>query len=136
MKEIYITDSDVQKYLDLIEEINIAKDGRRFGWSTSRREMENYFPRESVESEFKVSLDRYKEDWYQRDVPKLLSELCMQNISDADRREQIIKSRLNGSLSKKISKEELEHIGAWEEIETWFRKIKAIDDGTYVQKVY
>ena len=98
--------------------------------------MENYFPRESVESEFKVSLDRYKEDWYQRDVPKLLSELCMQNISDADRREQIIKSRLNGSLSKKISKEELEHIGAWEEIETWFRKIKAIDDGTYVQKVY
>lgn len=136
LKEIYITDSDVQKYLDLIEEINITKDGRRFGWSTLRREMENYFPRESVESEFKVSLDQYKEDWYQRDVPKLLSELCMQNISDADRREQIIKSRLNGSLSKKISKEELEHIGAWEEIETWFRKIKAIDDGTYVQKVY
>ena len=58
----------------------------------------------------------------------------MQNIDNIDKREQIIKSRLNGSLSKKVSKEDLERIGVWEEIETWFKKIKSIDDGTYAKK--
>lgn len=134
LKEIYITDNDVEKYLDLIQEIDAAQDGRRFGWSTQRREMENYFPRKLVEKEFGIILDKYKEDWYQLDVPKLLAGVCMQNIDNIDKREQIIKSRLNGSLSKKVSKEDLERIGVWEEIETWFKKIKSIDDGTYAKK--
>ena len=60
LREIFITDSDVPKYVDLISEINKFSDGRRFGWTTRRREMENYVPYELIEQELKVSLDGYK----------------------------------------------------------------------------
>jgi hypothetical protein len=41
---------------------------------------------------------------------------------------------LNGSITKKMTKADLERIDAWEEIESWFRKIRSITDGTYRQK--
>lgn len=135
LREIFITDSDVPKYVDLISEINKFSDGRRFGWTTRRREMENYVPYELIEQELKVSLDGYKANWDQCDVPKVLIVLCMQNVTNAAEREKSIKSWLNGSLSKKITKEDLEDIDAWDEIELWFKKIRDIDNGTYVQKI-
>lgn len=100
-----------------------------------RREMENYVPYELIEQELKVSLDGYKANWDQCDVPKVLIGLCMQNVTNAAEREKSIKSWLNGSLSKKITKEDLEDIDAWDDIELWFKKIKDIDNGTYVQKI-
>lgn len=104
LREIFITDSDVPKYVDLISEINKFSDGRRFGWTTRRREMENYVPYELIEQELKVSLDGYKANWDQCDVPKVLIGLCMQNVTNAAEREKSIKSWLNGSLSKKKQK--------------------------------
>ena len=62
-------------------------------------------------------------NWDQCDVPKVLIGLCMQNVTNAAEREKSIKSWLNGSLSKKITKEDLEDIDAWDEIELWFKKI-------------
>lgn len=134
LKEIYITDSDVQKYVDMVKNINTANDGRRYGWSTLRKEMENYLPLELIESEFGLSLKNYEKDWYEQDVPKRLIQLCMKEIEDVNDREKAIKKRLNGAISKKITKSMLESIGAWDEIKKWFCKIKAIDDGTYKQK--
>ena len=131
LREFFITNSDVPKYVDLISEINKFSDGRRFGWTTRRREMENYVPYELIEQELKVSLDGYKANWDQCDVPKVLIGLCMQNVTNAAEREKSIKSWLNGSLSKKITKEDLEDIDAWDEIELWFKKIRDIDNGTY-----
>ena len=74
-------------------------------------------------------------NWDQCDVPKVLIGLCMQNVTNAAEREKSIKSWLNGSLSKKITKEDLEDIDVWDEIELWFKKIRDIDNGTYVQKI-
>ena len=62
-------------------------------------------------------------NWDQCDVPKVSIGLCMQNVTNAAEREKSIKSWLNGSLSKKITKEDLEDIDAWDEIELWFKKI-------------
>jgi len=97
--------------------------------------MENYVPYELIEQELKVSLDGYKANWGQCDVPKVLIGLCMQNVTNAAEREKSIKSWLNRSLSKKITKEDLEDIDAWDEIKLWFKKIRDIDNGTYVQKI-
>ncbi len=134
LREIYITDSDVKKYVELIDEINEVNDGHRYGWTTRRSEMENYFPIDLIEKEFGISLSAYSEGWEDRDIPKLLVGLCMQEIKDTERREAIIKNRLNGSVSKKLTKTALESIDVWEEILTWFKKIKAIDEGTYIVK--
>lgn len=131
LRQIYITDRDVQCYVDLIAEINCANDGIRYGWTTQRREIENYIPVELIETEFEISLNQYANGWYERDVPELLTGLCMQQIQDVNKRGIAIKKRLNGSVAKKLNKAELERIEAWEEIETWFKKIRSIVDGTY-----
>ena len=135
LKQIYITDSDVPAYVDLVSEINRENDEIRYGWVTHRHEMENYIPLEAIEAEFGISLSAHADNWYERDVPVLLKNLCMQHISDSDKRESIIKCRLNGSITKKLTKADLEQIDAWEEIEIWFKKIRSIVDGTYVLSV-
>lgn len=60
----------------------------------------------------------------------------MLNIRDSHKREVAIKGRLNNSITKKLTKADLESIDAWEEIELWFRKIRAIVDGTYVEHTH
>ncbi len=131
LRQVYIADSDVLEYVDLIDEINRENDGVRFGWITRRREMENYIPVEAIEVEFDIFLQQYADGWYEKDVPVLLKGLCMQQIEDSNKRENAIKQRLNGAITKKICKKDLERIDAWEEIELWFKKIRSIVDGTY-----
>ena len=135
LTQIYITDSDVSDYVAMIDGINQVNDGRRFGWYTRRLEMENYIPIELVETQFKLDLSQYADGWYNdRDIPKLLVGLWKGKGKDAKDKENTIKMILNGSLTKKMTKDDLERIGAWEEIESWFRKIRDIANGTYRQR--
>lgn len=128
-------DSDVKKYVELIDEINHANDGRRFGWYTRRLEMENYIPMDMIEQKFGLDLQKYTDEWYHtQDVPHLLTSLWQHGPDDPEEKEIAAKKILNGSLTKKMTKAALERIGAWEEIESWFQKIRAIADGTYRQK--
>ena len=134
LRQIYIVDNDVQGYKAQINEINGANDGVRYGWVTRRYEMENYIPRVEVEKEFDILLEQY-DDWYERDIPQLLKGVCMLDIKDANEREKKIKQRINGRITKKLNKADLERIDAWEEIEMWFQKIRSIANGTYVKSV-
>lgn len=135
LTQIYITDSDVPKYVKLIDEVTQVNDGRRFGWYTQRLEMENYIPMDMVESTFKLNLTKYAEEWYHtQDVPQLLTNLWQGGPNDPVQKENAAKMILNGSITKKMTKADLERIDAWEEIESWFRKIRSITDGTYRQK--
>ena len=134
LTQIYITDSDVKKYVKLIDEINRANDGRRFGWYTQRLEMENYIPMDMIEQKFGLDLQKYTDEWYHtQDVPHLLTSLWQHGPDDPEEKEIAAKKILNGSLTKKMTKADLERIGAWEEIESWFRRIRTITDGTYRQ---
>ena len=126
ISEIYIVDNDDKKYKKTIEEINRINDGRRFGWTTKLREMENYCPSELIESEFNITLEKYKEKWETIDVPKLLCDLCQKQIPKKEERERSIKGIINSKLSKLITKEMLEDAGTWEEIENWFKEIAKI----------
>lgn len=134
VKEIYFVDNDVQKYKKLINEIEDTNDGKRYGWHTLLPEMENYIHPNLIEKEMNISLEELKNRWSAIDVPKSLISLCMTSISDVKEREKTIKTRLNGSISKKITKFHFEDLHCWEEVETWFKKIKEINDGTYVIK--
>lgn len=134
IKEIHFYDNDRQDYRNIANEIKDANDKRRYAWITQRREMENYIPPTIIERVFEIDLGRYYETWSDLDIPKILiSKICL-NIKNERDREVVIKSRLNGSISKQITAESLKDIDAFEEIETFFKKVKAIIDGIYVEK--
>lgn len=134
IKEIYIVDNDVEKYVKLIETIQKEDDGRRFGWHTKLLEMENYIAPELIEDQFDIDLSKYKDTWFDIDVPKTLLNLVNPEIKDAKKREVVIKQILNQSVSKKITKDILVKMNCWDELEGWFKRIRDINNGTYVKK--
>jgi putative ATP-dependent endonuclease of the OLD family len=136
IKEIHYYDNDRKDYKNLIDEISLANDGRRYGWLTQRREMENYIPPILIEEEFNIDLSQYKETWEKVDVPKILCGLVLLEIKDPKTREKKIKQILNCKISKKITANMLKDINAFEDLETLFKKIKAIIDGTYINKKF
>ncbi|MGI8372200.1 ATP-binding protein [Priestia megaterium] len=124
--EFHLYDSDKQEYKDIVDEINSNSDGRRFGSITKRLEMENYIPQCLIEEEFGMTLNFSNEDWGQTDIPKHLLQKVLTNIKNTKERENIIKMKLNGRLSKQIKKEHLEQMGCYEEIKGWFEQISSL----------
>src|SRR5699024_10701155 len=109
----------------LIEIINEENDGRRSGIITELREIENYIPKSLVEEEFDIELPISNEEWQTIDVPKYLRNHVMLHIPN-NKREMVIKQRLNGSVSKKITAKLLKEGNNFDEIESWFKNIKTI----------
>ncbi|MED4876375.1 ATP-binding protein [Anoxybacillus geothermalis] len=133
--EFHLYDNDREDYRKTIEEIKANRDGRRFGELTSKREMENYIPPELIEEEFGINLDLEKMDWDNIDVPKVLvSKGVMQHIKCPKKREEAIKERLNGQLSKKIRKEHLIYSNSYEEIKSWFEQIADLCDKNWYEQ--
>lgn len=121
--EYHLYDSDVEKYIEKIQEITYKNDGRRFGRNTILREMENYIPSRVVAEQFKIDVEEYISSWTNMDLPKHLINICMTNIPDAKEREKVIKVRLNGQLTKLITKEDLDQMDTYDEMEKWFKEI-------------
>lgn len=133
--EFHLYDNDREDYRKTIEEIKANRDGRRFGELTLKREMENYIPPELIEEEFGINLDLEKMDWDNIDVPKVLvSKGVMQHIKCPKKREEAIKERLNGQLSKKIRKEHLIYSNSYEEIKSWFEQIADLCDKNWYEQ--
>lgn len=119
IKEIHLYDGDVDEYRKKVEYMNNEEDSRRIGFITSKREMENYIDPKLIEEEFGVDLDRYRETWDQENIPELLKNKLGKDTEK-------IKKTLNGKVSNKICKEDLEDIDAYEEIENFFKKVREI----------
>ncbi len=129
VREVHIYDNDVNEYAKKINEINEVNDGRRFGWITQKREIENYISPNLIEQELALTIpDEHKKNWDNTDVPKILIGKTMTHINDVKEREKAIKMKLNSGISKKINKHFLEEVGAYEEIEKWFLDIKDVYD--------
>ncbi|PEJ12097.1 ATP-binding protein [Bacillus toyonensis] len=133
--ELHIYDNDMTKYKEKVSQMMENQDGRRFGFITAKREMENYIPAELIEKEFSINLDKHKIKWDTVDVPKLLIDLVMQNIKDPKEREDIIKQILNGQLTKKITKSQLEYCNSYEEIKIWFEHIAEFYQTNWYKKM-
>lgn len=134
IKEIHFYDNDREDYRKIACEIRAANDKRRFAFLTQRKEIENYIPPELIENEFGLDLSTYYTVWCTVDVPALLKQKVFLNINDEKKREIAIKNILCGKLSKRITADDLKKMGTYDEIETLFREIKAIVDGSYVNK--
>ena len=87
---------------------------------TDKREMENYIPKSLIEAEFNIDCNSI-ENWDIEDIPTFI-----ENKTDFD--EKAVKGILNGKLAKQITKEHLQELNSFDEIKSWFEKIKAIFD--------
>lgn len=123
---LYDRDAD-QKYKDAIEKVNKRKekDGSS-GRLTQKREIENYIPKEIIEKDFNIILNNVDvSKWDNEDIPQKILGKCPEK-RDKKGGVSIIKKILCGSCSKKITKEQLEKLNAWEEVKGWFEQIRDI----------
>jgi hypothetical protein len=123
--ELHIYDSDIGsgknelKYQEECENIKKRKDSS-FCFITKKREFENYIHKDIIEEWFDIDMSSI-DDWDKEDIPKYI-----QNKISNNKKEEDIKSILNGKLSKQITRRHLEQLNAFDEIKSWFEKIKEL----------
>lgn len=124
--EVHIYDSDLnsgsstKQYEETCKQVNTRGDNSCC-FLTQKREMENYIHPILIEKEFNISCKYLLESWDKEDIPKFL-------VTQTRKTEKAIKGILNGKLSKKMTKELLDELNAFEEIKSWFEKIKELMD--------
>lgn len=129
--ELHIYDSDkgsgkndnkYQKQLELIKNRN----DKSFCFITQKRELENYIPWRLIKEKFpEVNMIKIEDkNWNELDIPSLL--IGKTKFKDSKKEELQIKQILNGDLTTKIKKEDLEELNAFDEIKSWFEKIKEL----------
>lgn len=142
--EFHLYDNDVQRYNDLIQEINSDSDKRRTGRNTVRRKMELYCHPDLVISNWKDEISvstedwtRIREKWINGDVDfdpidwlmqKGVMNVFLQNEKGQRKRENSIKGTINKLLAGMMTKDMMEEMGTYEEIENWFAEIKRLCD--------
>jgi predicted ATP-dependent endonuclease of OLD family len=121
---LYDKDSD-EKYKQAIEKINDRQDISS-GRLTEKLEIENYIHPSLVEdcTRFNgISCDEIKDAWSDEDIPNYV-------VGKTGIEEKIVKQIICCSLSKKMTKQLLEEIEAWDEIKKWFEDIKVVCNAT------
>jgi len=108
-----------EQYKKQCDEIN-ARDDNSICLMTDKREMENYIPKSLIEAEFNIDCNSI-ENWGIEDIPTFI-----ENKTDFD--EKAVKGILNGKLAKQVTTEHLQELNSFDEIKSWFEKIKAIFD--------
>lgn len=122
--EIHIYDRDsnsgknTEQYRKQYDEINSRED-KSYAFMTEKRELENYIHKSIIQNEFNITLDDI-ENYDIEDIPTFIKN------KSTNKDENAIKGILNGKLSKQITKEHLEELQAFDEIKSWFEKIKEL----------
>ena len=123
--ELHIYDSDSSssknafQYQEHCKMVNNRMDSSMC-FLTNKREMENYIHKSLIEQWFKIDMSDIA-NWNSEDIPTYI--LNKSNFKD----EQAIKEILNCKLTKSMTKELLEDLGGFDEIKSWFEKIKELN---------
>lgn len=121
--EIHIYDSDIgskstNQYKQYCEKVN-NRDNKSIGFLTKKRELENYIHKSLIEKEFNIDMSSIS-DWNVEDIPSFIHNKS-KNID-----KKSIKNILNEKLSKQITKDLLEELDSFDEIKSWFEKIREL----------
>ncbi|WP_226814453.1 hypothetical protein, partial [Aliarcobacter butzleri] len=122
--EVHIYDRDsnsgknTEQYRKQYDEIN-GRDDKSYAFMTEKKELENYIHKSIIQNEFNITLDDI-ENYDIEDIPTFIKN------KSTNKDENAIKGILNGKLSKQITKEHLEELQAFDEIKSWFEKIKEL----------
>ncbi len=110
---------NTEQYQKQCVEIN-ARNDNSICIMTDKREMENYISKTLIETEFSIDCSTI-DNWDIEDIPTFIVN---KTVFD----EKAVKGILNGKLAKQITKEHLQELNSFDEIKSWFEKIKAIFD--------
>ncbi|WP_099290964.1 ATP-binding protein [Butyricimonas sp. Marseille-P3923] len=122
--EFHIYDRDsssgknTEQYKEQAEKINSRPD-KSFAVLTKKRELENYIPKEIYSEYFKAVDCNSISDWDNEDLPTFFA-------SKTGLKQGEVKSIVNGCLAKRLTKEMLVQLDAFEEIKGWFEKISEL----------
>ena len=121
--QVHIYDSDIgstssNNYTEYIDAINNSWD-KSIAFATQKRELENYIHPNLINLKFGSSFS-VDSNWDTMDIPTELKS------SGVRMRQGKIKDCLCMELSKNMSKDKLMELGAWDEINLWFQKMKEL----------
>lgn len=143
LKQFHLYDSDIgseqpNKYQKFVEIIN-AKGNGNFAVETSLREMENLYSPSLIRTIYGIPEDviAQVDDWATIDLPYIIakhnhenseSEKLWDNLEKEDIKKKTsnIKNQLNNTHAHHITKESLIEIGAYDEVKSWFEKVKEL----------
>jgi predicted ATP-dependent endonuclease of OLD family len=125
--EYHLYDRDHnEQYKKEIEIVNSRKDGSK-ARLTEKREIENYVPKEIIKAELGITLNIEDSEWDNADIVEAIKKYDKyKEMKGSD-----IKKIICGSCAKKITKDHLVKLGAWNEVERWFKEIKELVDKTW-----
>lgn len=121
--EFHIYDSDsnsgknTEQYKEQCDEIN-NRSNHSCAVLTQKKELENYVPVSLIEDFFTIDCSTIT-DWDNFDLPTFIAGKSGRHANE-------VKSILNGCLAKKITKQHLEDLNAFDEIKGWFTKMKEL----------
>ncbi|TCS93295.1 ATP-binding protein [Hazenella coriacea] len=108
--EFHFYDSDVQPYIDAVNEMNQDVNGSRMGFCTNYNMLENYVPTNRINEFFNTEIEDSK-------TIDIVSELksILKKWNDKQ-----IKAKLNEDVMKNVLEEDLEKHGVFEELKDIF----------------
>lgn len=138
LSQVHIYDSDkghpekAYQYKKWVDTIN-DKGGKNQAYLTSKRELENYIHPAIIKDNYVLELT-YDGNWDELDIPEQIAKYNLsisestQTWDELDKedkkdRKGKVKNQLNNDHSKKLTRQHLEEINAFTEIESWFKKI-------------
>ena len=139
LNQVHIYDSDIgsnseHKYKKYIEELNTQNNCKAY--ETALREMENYVGVDILTNKGIIFTEDIKQNWATSDIPEYCAKYLYNNNDDSDKqwgdltekvqKEKISrqKKRINSEYCKDITREDLEKLDVYNEVELWFKSIK------------
>lgn len=123
--EFHLYDSDKgsgkneNQYSNTCDKVN-NRDDKSFCLMANKRELENYIHKKLIEKRFNFVMSDIN-NWDFEDIPTFIQ-------NKTSKTEEEVKNVLNGCLSQQITKQYLEDLNAFDEVRTWFEKIKELSN--------
>lgn len=141
VKQYHLYDGDIPKYKTEVIDARCNKDDNKNirGTVTTLKELENYIPCNLLETKLGLDLSDYREQWHNDDfniVEVLLAQSDtsvpqfnkIKAIKESTQKIQAMKSYLNKTILKGVTKQDLETHGVYSEVEGWFKAMKELSD--------
>lgn len=134
VKQFHLYDGDLQIYKDFIANQVNGQNEKWFGFTTQRKEIEYYIPPSLIELSLGIDLssiqNRYNDDNFDlvNHILNLETETNpLAGIKQDKKPEKALKAYLNKTVMRNVTKELLMNMGVYEEIKSWFEKMKELD---------
>lgn len=132
VKQFHLYDGDRQDYKDFIQNKVNGKNSKWFGTTTQRKEIEYYIPPILIENSLGIDLSDILSKYLDSDFDLIshilnLNSTILVGIKQDKKPEVALKAFLDKTAMKSITKDLLVSFGVYDEIKSWFEKMKELD---------